>query len=785
VSKISADGDNGNLLISQDEDDIIRRIYSMHLGKQQKQEEKDKNLPDDSVANIFAVGLSKMFEDSVAEKDFSKEYDAQYKGFVRSKQWQKLDFQLYPETNIAQSIITNPEGIGIASIKFKTKEVNGVIVYDLDKLESLQPNGNNNTTIKMSMYDKDGKNEDGLSIIVGIDKNGKKFISAPADIILDGITDINSNVKIISGKKEYFMPITYKQYEDLHNEMIFGKEQGKGLAGQYNAISNRIGGNSSNDFHGKIEEDLLNKPNLKENRDVFINKVLNTKLETKQDFGKDLKTNSQNRISFQDNIINKESLNQKIDKRRSQDISSQGLGGQYNDGYLDSQSASTQRISTKDGIAKESVLGSVGQQNDNRSVISTSTIQGVGVDGKINRYSYNTQGTSMGGRMSSGIHEENEMLKQIREIEGESENRKTTETRYGIQQSQGLDGNNNLQSFGDGSYLGSARGSSEYRDFGNEGSSFNDDESYINYGSRKSFTYSPRNAGEIIDEQNRKISNLQKSTNAQEKIIEIQVKQIEDFQNTVSRQEKIIEEQRQLIEKQTKVAVEQTIIIAARDEVIIQKNQLIEEQIKKDKEFASFIGGKSGEIEKQENENEKLKLEIKEKDKIINSQKGEIEEKVKTIDEQKGEIDVYVKKIEYIESEVDVVARENEALGRDLADLRALADEKRKENSDLQKNITEKIEAIDELSRIAKQTEQRNKELSKEMHEITAINSELTTRLNQRWGQVMKQEPFAEAKELGLVFDNNRKSAELTSKALVDKNLPNNQKSKDGRESVK
>ncbi len=41
-------------------------------------------------------------------------------------------------------------GAGIASIKFKTKQVNSLTVYDFAKLESLEYDGKRNTTIKIS-----------------------------------------------------------------------------------------------------------------------------------------------------------------------------------------------------------------------------------------------------------------------------------------------------------------------------------------------------------------------------------------------------------------------------------------------------------------------------------------------------------------------------------------------------------------------------------------------------------------------------------------------------------
>jgi hypothetical protein len=596
-----------SLSIIQDKDDIVKRIYLMHLVNQQNQDQEQDKDSIDNVADIFATKLSEMLGGSTKYQDFSKEYDNGYNEFASKQTWRNLDFQLYPEKNIAQSIITTDSGIAIASVKFKTKQVNGITLYDLDKLESLEPDSKLNTTVKMSMYDKDGKNEDGLSIIVGIDKNGKKFISAPADIVIDGVTDISSNVKIKRGGKEYFMPITYKQYEDLHNEMLGAK---------INAISSRIAENNSKDFRSKIEENLHNEQSLEENRNASVKKYLNEELGASQNFG--------------------------------------GRG-----------------------------------------------------------------------------------------------------------------------------YLGSPRGSSEYVDFDNVRSSFGDG-NYMNPGHRESFTDLSRDAEEIIDEQKKIINEQRGKINSLESLGAAQEKSIEEKDREITALKEELLKQKRLIEEQKKVVEEQPLIIAARDEAIIEQNRLKEEQIKKDKEFDTFIKERDEIIEKQEKKNKKFKSDIEERDKIINNQIEQIEEKVKTIDEQKKEIDLYVSKYQSIESSLAGAEIENQHLKLEIEQTKKIIDEKIEENSYLQEKITSQSKTIDELNIIAGQTKQENKELNQEIDEIKVTNSELVLRLKERGDPLMNQETFAEVKELRGVFYNNRKSLDITSKALVDKDLSNNQNKNNG-----
>jgi uncharacterized coiled-coil DUF342 family protein len=151
----------------------------------------------------------------------------------------------------------------------------------------------------------------------------------------------------------------------------------------------------------------------------------------------------------------------------------------------------------------------------------------------------------------------------------------------------------------------------------------------------------------------------------------------------------------------------------------------------------------------------------------------QIKEKDQFINEQKGEIDLYVEKYQSIESSLAGAEIENQHLKLEIEQTKKRIDEKRIENSDLQENITNQSKTIDELNRIAGQTKKENEELIQEMKQITAINSELVSRLKERGDPLMNQETFAEVKKLSEVFSNNQKSSVTT---MAYKDLSNNQK---------
>ncbi len=212
-------------------------------------------------------------KDDKTTKAVHENYQKKYNKFINSNP--KLSNKEDKDTdNGKESTLKNESGKNIGKITFKRKNLsNGKIAYELNEITNTKKVGwfkrlvnkilkrqekKEDVLVKLPMYDKDGNESDKFSIIVGIDKSGRKFISAPADIVIDDKTNISDSVKVSKDGKEYFMPITYEQYKDLHNEMIFSK-----------------GGNSNENNKINIEAKIREKTNT--GQDIDNEEIINIK----------------------------------------------------------------------------------------------------------------------------------------------------------------------------------------------------------------------------------------------------------------------------------------------------------------------------------------------------------------------------------------------------------------------------------------------------------------------------------------------------------------------------
>ncbi len=200
---------------------LINELYNRLLGENSKN--GYKKLTEDEKSSKAITELKKVFEKNEGQDPSSRlisYYNKAQEQFAKEispqKKWWHF-FRKKSELNEEHKDVKK-----YANIKFEKTKIGEKYVTTLLSLgsEGNQGNQGKNTAIKMQMYDANGNTDNDLSIVVGIDKKGGLFISAPADIVIDDKTKLNDPVKIRRGGNDYFMPINYSQYRYLHNRML-------------------------------------------------------------------------------------------------------------------------------------------------------------------------------------------------------------------------------------------------------------------------------------------------------------------------------------------------------------------------------------------------------------------------------------------------------------------------------------------------------------------------------------------------------------------------------------
>jgi hypothetical protein len=233
MSKNNSINNSKPLIVQYDKKrNIINELYYRFLGVNKDEKNKYKKLKEDDKSSEAKKELTKVFEkneeqnvDNKLINDYNKVQEQFAKEISPSpqKKWWHF-FRKKSEFREADEDVKK-----YADIEFDEKNIGGNSVTTLKSL-SLKNNQGKNTAIKMQMYDANGNTNNDLSIVVGIDKKGTLFISAPADIVIDDKTKLDDPVKIRRGDNYYFMPINYFQYRDLHNSTL-GKKYNSDIAG--------------------------------------------------------------------------------------------------------------------------------------------------------------------------------------------------------------------------------------------------------------------------------------------------------------------------------------------------------------------------------------------------------------------------------------------------------------------------------------------------------------------------------------------------------------------------